>query len=178
MSDIRPTELHTLHFDLSHVAEANQEYTFHVCLREHRIAQHTPETLLHARKTHPFLRAVPESNITHYIHVKLPSDAVALTWVTAPITVDGEAAQHMVMMSIHVPRAGHANAVALSRGNGRLWHVHPKLQRFGVTAELLRSHHDGAGDGIDPEFPDHVTASRTPLRRRRRCSSIIRALSI
>jgi hypothetical protein len=157
MSDIRPTELHTLHFDLSHVAEANQEYTFHVCLREHRIAPHTPETLRRARKTHPFLRAVPESNITHYVQVELPSDAVALTWVTAPISVDGEPAQHMVMMSIHVPRAGHANAVALSRRNGRLWHVHPKLQRFGVTADLLRSHQDAGDDGIDPEFPDHIT---------------------
>ncbi|HEX5726494.1 MAG TPA: hypothetical protein VFX98_13555, partial [Longimicrobiaceae bacterium] len=154
MSDAAPraTELRTLHFDLSHL-EQEHEFTLHACLKQHPLRRHTAESLVRARRTHPFLRWVPDRHVTHFIEdVALPADAVALLHVTRPVEVDGNVAEQLATMSIHIPHEGRRRVRERARGSGwDNWALHPKLTRFRTFAAA-----DGlpAGDyPVDPQFP-------------------------
>ena len=147
-TDARPTEVHTLHFDLAHV-DGSYDFAMHISLQSYPLQRHDKASRARARTALPFLRCVPDAHLTHYIEdIALPSDAIALIHVTRPMQVGPEVADHLVHMGIHVPAAGHAAAAALARARSvQLWDVHPKLARFGITAD---------NSTIDPQFPDGI----------------------
>src|SRR6266498_1222436 len=92
----RPTEKATLHFDFAHV-DQSQQFTLHVCMESFPLEPHDDASRLKARKTHGFLRHVPDRNLSHYIdELPLPKDAIALVYVTRPVKVDGQTAEHTV----------------------------------------------------------------------------------
>lgn len=154
-SSPRPTESHLLHFSLP-AAEAEQPLSLNVCLQRYPLQAHTALTRQLARDTHGFLRHASDADLTHYIDVPLPSDAVALLEVTRPIEVDGILAEQTVHLGIHVPRAGWNKAIQHLRGRATpLWELHPKLARF---ADLLSA----GGDAIDAH-PEHLSTWQTPF---------------
>lgn len=133
----RPSEVHSLHFDLPGVA-AETPFTFHVALREYPIEAHSESTRNEAREGNRFLRALPDSAITHRAEIAMPADAVALAYVTRPVVVDGFATSQIVSMAIHVPRETRLRDVR----RGHLPHanrLHPKLRRHRLRANLLHS---------------------------------------
>lgn len=149
----RSTEPHLLHFSLQ-AAAPDDELTLHVCLRRYPLQRHDAHTRAAARGKLAFLRHVADTELTHYLDVQLPTDAVAMVEVTKKIVVDGYEAEQTLSLSVHVPRAG----VEAARRNLReraepLWDVHPKLSG---CAHLLNA----ADDTLDP-FPDHIDSWRT-----------------
>ena len=125
----RRVERRTLHFDLSHL-DGSSEYTLHACLREHALEPHTRETLRQAREATPFLQEIPDHRLTHFAHLDLPSDAVALLTVT---TAGGDGGQRLASMAIHVPKESYRAEQARAR-LGRPA-VHPKLRALGLGGD-------------------------------------------
>jgi hypothetical protein len=165
-SAVRLTEKHTLHFDLAHI-EPHDEFTLHACLKRFPLKRHTGESLERARATHPFLQLVPSDNITHYIEdIDLPSDAVTLLYVTNPVQINGDTADHTVLMSIHIPNQGRKLINTATRqlpAESKPWQVHPKLACFGWTEP--GSDHRVAVPG---RFPVPGPHQRFPGRHRHR----------
>ncbi|WP_266159266.1 hypothetical protein [Dyella silvatica] len=151
----RPTKAHLLHFSLPHVEET-QELVLNVCLERYPLRRHDAQTRLQARARHGFLRHASDKDLTHYIDVALPTDAVALMEVTRAIEIDGVIAEQTVHLGIHLPPAGLRKATTHLRGRAEpLWTVHPKLARF---EHLL------AADGAAPDpHPEDISLWQTPF---------------
>ena len=146
-AEVRPTERRTLHFSLPAV-EPDDPLTLHVALRKHTMRVHDAGSRLKARDAHPFLRAVPDHLLTHFIDADLPLDAVAMIEVTKPVMVDGQEAEHTVHLAIHVPSAGEEAAIRrLRSANAPLWPVHPKL----LSLQLAGVNASDIGDTVFPE---------------------------
>ncbi|GLQ87688.1 hypothetical protein [Dyella flagellata] len=150
----RSTEAHLMHFSLPQV-EASQELTLNVCLQRFPLQRHNEQTRLQARQAHGFLRHASDRDLTHYIDVRLPTDAVALMEVTRPTMVDGVIAEQTVHMGIHLPRRGLRKAIQLIRESDTSPDVHPKLARF---AHLLKT--DGEAADL---YPQDLSAWQTPV---------------
>ncbi|MBB3226351.1 hypothetical protein FHW69_000941 [Luteibacter sp. Sphag1AF] len=142
----RPKESHLLHFSLPKVEESH-ELTLNVCLQRFPLKPHTEATRLAARAKHGFLRHATNDDLTHYIEVELPGDAVALMEVTRVVLVNGLPAEKTVHLGIHLPRSGLRNAVQTIREQpGTEMESHPKLIRL---AKLLAN--DAHVDDAEPE---------------------------
>ena len=150
--ETRPTEASTLHFSFRR--EAKNVYTFNHSMTSVRLESHTPQTLASARRKMPFLKAIPDEHLTHYVDVALPSDCILMTYVTVEREIDGVKVQHPVHFGLHVPRKGREEARMLfrSRRNAAPG-IHPKLARLGLTASQVTAHTSG---DVDPEFPSHI----------------------
>ncbi|MFZ6677266.1 hypothetical protein [Undibacterium sp. Tian12W] len=165
----RATERHLLHFDLarhlpartsdpsdssdSAVTDSNSKtlhaaagpapsFKLHVAMNEYDITPHTEQSLVEGRQKNGFLKMVPDEVVSHYAEVPLPSDAVALMWVTTPVIVDGYETERTISMGIHVPRDARLRDVRrkLLRANPDEA-LHPKLayRQFGqnfLSAQL------------------------------------------
>jgi CHRD domain len=148
------TERSTLHFDLGHVGP-DREYTLHIGMADHSLHRHTAQSRASSREQIPLLRVIPDERLTHYADVDLPSDAIALRWVTTPKRLaSGHVVDHIVHMAISIPSAG--RRYARSRyGKKAGWQIHPKLKRLGVTPRELAAALGTTEDNI-PAFPDHI----------------------
>jgi NHL repeat-containing protein len=145
-------ERETLHFDFSHFQTA-QPLTLNVAGRQIPLTAHDESTRKKARAAVPMLALIPDQHLTHHVEVDLPSDAVALTYVTTPRSENGVTFDAPLHLSVHVPRASREKARYGMNGGG----VHPKLRQYGVTPESFAA---TVGAGDDPKIPDHIDTMR------------------
>jgi hypothetical protein len=136
MESGRPTERHLLHFQAPLLAAAEESLTFHVADDEYPLVVHTAATRAEARGENALLGLYADDELTHYVEAELPSDAIAMMFVSRRIMVDGFACDAAMSLAIHVPRAGRrAEAAAAMRTNGNGVELHPKLAlRAGASA--------------------------------------------
>lgn len=132
------TEPHLLHFDLAG-SDAGHGYTLHVAQQRFALSPHSRATRSDARAENPFLRLLPDEAVSHYAEAALPSDAVALMWVTRPEEVDGLVTDSLVSLGIHVPREARLRDVRHKLGAPPEEEIHPKLAFRGLQKSLLRS---------------------------------------
>ena len=153
---MRPTERQSLHFDLAHLADV--PYTFNVALTSVPLVRHTAQTLAAARETNPLLRLFPDERLSHYVDVDLPSDAIALMYVTREVCVHGRTFQAPVHLGIHIPQAGRDSACSMQRKQRGA--IHPKLAFHGITMEQFVA---AMGDEADPQFPPHIQSNQDAI---------------
>ncbi|HVH34510.1 MAG TPA: hypothetical protein VM847_10410, partial [Tahibacter sp.] len=130
------TEPHLLHFDL---APAEAGYTLHVAQKQFALSRHSRATQADAREENPFLRLLADDAVSHYADVALPSDAVALMWVTQPVQVDGLMTERLVSMGIHMPREARLRDVRRKLTALPDEEIHPKLAFRGLQKNLLQN---------------------------------------
>jgi hypothetical protein len=150
----RPVERRVLHLDLSHL-DQDPDFVLHVCLTDHPLQPHTVGTRGQARRHMPFLRAVPDHRLTHFVELELPADAVALMQVRSRRPTDG--APCVAAMAIHVPervaRAEQRRRRQAARAREMDGEIHPKLAALGLTAQQFRER--TAGQDPAP-YPEHI----------------------
>lgn len=141
---VRKTENRTLHFDLSHCPK-DAHHTLHLGFDRHELVPHDKTSRDHHRQRTKLLGHVPDSRLTHYLTVDLPSEAVQSYWITH------ESKRHelpqMSLAGIHVPKAvvrDHHSKYGVTRS------IHQaKARQLGLIPEV------GAG-GDKPALPDWV----------------------
>jgi hypothetical protein len=141
---LRRTELSTLHFNLGERHEEEQ-LTFHIALRDYALRPMNAKLLRSHIRNNPLLDMIP---VTHYLEdVPLPADAIAMAYVTKPVTVNGNPAEEIVSMALHIPTAGrrrYLKSEPVVPGE-----VHHKLLRYGITAADIRKFSNRADYMVD-----------------------------
>ncbi len=152
MFENRSHENHRIHFNLPDV---DAEYTFNACLQQYPLQKHNKDSLAESIKKLPYLNLINDKYLTHYIDVDLPSDAIALTYVTVSKEIDGKRADVPVSMSIHVPKEGckavREESIKLRSHNDHIG-IHPKLGMLGIDARTFNENIPG----YDPEYPEGI----------------------
>ncbi len=150
----RPVERQSLHFDFSHL-DLEREYTFNHSLVSIALQRHDAVSLSAAREKIPLLKTIPDKHLTHFIDIDLPSDCLALMYVTILKDIDGKKIQHPVHLALHIPNEGrkHARDLFLRERYKDRPALHHKLARLGVTLETVRA---TLGDDDYPSFPAHI----------------------
>ncbi|MDN5938871.1 MAG: hypothetical protein L0H83_09430, partial [Salinisphaera sp.] len=113
----RPKEQRTLFFNLSHENHAGKTYFLTGGGHRYKLTEVSgqPDVLRQVRKTHAFLRAVPDSHITHHVeNAMFASDTVTLCYVSAD--TDTQAGTwSMSAVQLYIPPSGAAHAYAQAR---------------------------------------------------------------
>ena len=136
MESGRPTERHLLHFQAPLLAAGAESLTFHVADDEYPLRVHTPDTLAAARGENALLGLYADGELTHYVEAELPSDAIAMMYVSRRIMVDGFECDAATSLAIHVPREGRRAEAAAAMRNANGTELHPKLAlRAGMSAQ-------------------------------------------
>ncbi|MEY2499418.1 MAG: hypothetical protein QOD12_2974 [Verrucomicrobiota bacterium] len=137
-TNIRPTEVVTLHFDLSHLDHLPEDQEFHV--RGHsknlRLRRHTPDTHAAHLRTNTALAKMPaehRARVTHFVEdIEVPTDAVSFYWIGYKSKKPGALMDHVAMAYQHVPSQHVRRAVRAMKGaNGASSPA--MLQSYGVT---------------------------------------------
>ncbi len=157
MDSARPSERHVLHFDSLSDPSNSETYTCIIAMKEYPVRQHTEDTRAKARDANALLQFYPDSEITHFVEVDLPSDAIAMGQLTRDVVIDGVTVQVPVSLFISVPQEGRRADMARAKSSTEL---HPKLAARGVKAgpeifQLIAERPELLHDIIDP----HETAS-------------------
>jgi hypothetical protein len=112
----RAMEQRLLFFNLAHAQQAGAEYHLNIAGQRFRLTpvSEAPHVLQTARQDNTFLRAIPNDAITHHVEASLPSDAVALGYIsTMEDPVSGTWAIPMTYLCL--PESAHANAASARR---------------------------------------------------------------
>ncbi|MBS1831181.1 MAG: hypothetical protein JST65_00630 [Acidobacteria bacterium] len=113
----RPKEQRTLFFNLSHENHAGKTYFLTGGGQRYALTKvaDRPDVLRHARQTNAFLRAVPDSQITHHVeNAVFAADTVTLCYVSADINTPA-GTWSMSAVQLVIPTSGAAYAYAQAR---------------------------------------------------------------
>lgn len=113
----RPKEQRTLFFNLSHENHAGKTYFLTGGGQRYRLTKvaDRPEVLRQARQSNAFLRAVPDSQITHHVeNAVFATDTVTLCYVSADLNTQA-GTWSMSAVQLYIPSCGAAHAYAQAR---------------------------------------------------------------
>lgn len=146
----RPKEQRTLFFNLSHENHAGKTYFLTGGGQRYKLTKvaDRPEVLRQARHLNAFLRAVPDSQITHHVeNAVFAADTVTLCYVSADLNAQA-GTWSMSAVQLYIPSCGAAHAYAQARKStptGPL-PLSAKRKYYGIapaqTAQDLREERD------------------------------------
>ena len=108
----QPKEQRTLFFNLSHENHAGKTYFLTGGGQRYTLTKvaDRPEVLRQARQSNAFLRAVPDSQITHHVeNAMFATDTVTLCYVSADINTQA-GTWSMSAVQLYIPSCGAAHA--------------------------------------------------------------------
>ena len=131
-------ERKTLFFNLSHEDFAGKTYYLTGGGRRYALTEvaKSPEVLANARQTNAFLRAVPDTQITHHVeNAEFATDSVTLAYVSSELDVEaGTWSMSSVQMNIPQSAAAHAYRHAREQTPTGPLPLSAKRRHYGIAA--------------------------------------------
>ena len=107
-------EQRTYYFDLSHTSEEDEHY---LVLGNRRLQVQKCDATVIANSGNPFLQAIPQGRITHFVSHDFPSDAVQACYIQTVNPEDDEGVWSMSLSFFHLPRVSVIYAALLGKQN-------------------------------------------------------------
>ncbi|RDD82188.1 hypothetical protein DVJ77_07100 [Dyella tabacisoli] len=123
----KASERHLLHFDATSSLQRDHTLTYYAGLTPHRIHAHTKATRSDARVGNPLLQRMPDTRLSHYLEVDLPTDSVMVTYLARATEVEGAPTEDFLSLAVHVPREGRQRLYENRLLRGVSQEQHPKL---------------------------------------------------
>lgn len=142
----RPTELRTLHFNLSHVPPGRR-HVLHIGPHRVELVPHTSDSRDAHRSRNRFLDALSDEHLTHYAEaLALPADAAQSFHVRTH--ADDGSLPALALAGIHLPRAAVEVARSIKGPSFRLHRRRADRHGYAPTALRAKAGGDaGTGDG-------------------------------